>query len=476
MHMKLHVICRLRCLLLVAVIGYLGGSPAQAAPGTVDERERPDLVSPVLREASSVVSITTVSSSPPGGSDVFPDEFLPSTRRRGALRDGPEKAHRPTRGRSIASGLIVGSQGDILTNAHVVADAEQVTVRLSDARQFSARVVGLDRTTDVALLKIDAVGLPSAVVAKGQRPTAGEWVLAIGSPFGLDNSVTAGIVSAAERLLPGSIVPLIQTDVAINPGSSGGPLLNLRGEVIGLNSMLFSLTGGYMGVSFALPIDVAMKIADELRSHGRVSRGQLGAKTQALTPELARSFGWHSATATLILRVVPGSPAERGGLRSGDIVTGIGPSTDATFRQLQQEIAATRPGQPVSLNVWRHRAMLRIQLIVSEATADLPMRVEPQARQARSGAERLGLNLAVMSSARREQLGLDAGLPVLQASGAAADSGVQPDDIIVAVGDQPVHSIAEFDTALANVPEDRPVALLVLRGDIFAYFAVEHGR
>lgn len=448
--------CRFALPLVIALIASTS-SPvaAQERATAVDGRGVPDFVSPMLREGSVVVSITTPAQAA------------------SASRQPQDMTRRPGQVRGLASGFIIGSDGEIVTNAHAVADVDRAIVRLADGRQFSARIVGLDRTTDIALLKIEARGLPTAWIGASARLAAGEWVVAIGSPFGLDNSASAGIVSATRRFLPGSAVPLIQTDVAINQGSSGGPLFNLRGEVVGVNSMVFSLTGGYTGVSFAVPIDLAMKIADELRLSGRVSRGQLGAKIQELTPELARSFGLQAVLGALVLRVVHASPAERGGLRSGDVVMGIDTSTTASFVQLQQEVTAARPGQRLALNVWRRGSTQRVVLTVGEAPADMPFLSE---RAATRLDERLGLNLGELPAARRDHLGLDGGLPVLESHGAAWQGGVQADDVIVAVGDRPVRNVAEFDAALAAMPAGRPIALLVLRDGVLAYLAIEEER
>ena len=458
--------------LLIAMLTLVRSTAALAQSGVTDGRGGPDFASPLLREASVVVSITTTRRSAQGELGFTPDSFAVPAQRPTASRDPWARPRRAEQERSLASGIVISSDGEILTNAHAVADVDRVVVRLADGRQFTGKVVGIDRTTDVALLKIEAHGLPAAMIGSSAHLAAGEWVVAIGSPFGLDNSATAGIVSAARRFLPGSAVPLIQTDVAINPGSSGGPLFNLRGEVVGINSMAFSLTGGYMGVSFSVPIDLAFRIADDLRSFGRVSRGQLGAKIQEVSPDLARSFGLPVARGALVLRVVRASPAERGGLRSGDIVMGIDGRTDASYAQLQQDVAAARPGQTLSLNVWRRGTQQRVVLTVGEAPPDLPARADETPGRPD---ERLGLSLSELSTPRRDKLGLDGGLPVLEAHGAASQAGVQVDDLIVAVGDRPVRDIAEFDAALAAAPVDRPVALLVLRAGTLAYLAVEPG-
>lgn len=460
-------------LLIVAHLAGLAGAGAQAQPVVTDLRGVPDFAAPLAREASVVVSIATTRRAARGELGFAPDSFAVPARRPTASRDPWSWPRAAGHERDLASGVVIGSDGEILTNAHAVADADRAIVRLADGRQFGAKVIGIDRTTDVALLKIEAHGLPAATIGSSANLVAGEWVVAIGSPFGLDNSASAGIVSAAQRFLPGSAVPLIQTDVAINPGSSGGPLFNLRGEVVGINSMVFSLTGGYMGVSFSVPIDLAIRIADDLRSYGRVTRGQLGAKIQEVTPDLARSFGLAAARGALVLRVVRDSPAERSGLRSGDVVLGIDGRSDAGYVQLQQDVAAARPGQTLALNVWRRGAVQRVVLTVGEAPADVPARTEaaPSRRD-----ERLGLALAELPAARRDRLGLDGGVSVLEAHGAASLGGLQADDLIVAIGDHPVRDVATFDAALAAAPTDRPVALLVLRAGTLAYLAVEQNR
>jgi Do/DeqQ family serine protease len=457
-------------LFIVAHLAWLPWAAAQAQPAMTGGRGGPDFAAPLAREASVVVSITTTRRAAKGQFGFAPDSFGMPARRPTASSDLWSWPRSAEHERELASGIVIGSDGEILTNAHAVADVERAVVRLADGRQFTGKVVGIDKTTDVALLKIDAHGLPAAAIGSSAHLVAGEWVVAIGSPFGLDNSATAGIVSAARRFLPGSAVPLIQSDVAINPGSSGGPLFNLRGEVVGLNSMVFSLTGGYMGVSFSVPIDLAMRIADDLRSFGRVTRGQVGAKIQEVTPDLARSFALQAARGALVLRVVRESPAERGGLRSGDVVLGIDGQRDAGYEQLQQDVAAARPGQKLALNVWRRGAMQRIVLTVGEAPADVPARGQP-APNGRE--ERLGLSLGELSAARRERLGVDGGVSVLEVHGTASLAGVLADDLIIGIGDRPVRDVATFDAALTAAPTDRPVALLILRAGTLAFLAVE---
>ena len=371
--------------------------------------------------------------------------------------------------RALASGFVISTEGYILTNAHVVIGAEQVTVRLADKREFSARLIGFDRRTDVGLIKIDAAGLIAARIGDPSRLEVGEWVVAIGAPFGFESSLTAGIVSARPRFLPnGGGVPMIQTDVAINPGSSGGPLFNLRGEVVGINSMIVTESGTYVGVSLTLPIDVAMKVAAELRDHGYVVRSQLGAQLQELTPELARSFGRSSANGALVVRVMPGGPADRAGLRAGDIVLGAGNAVDVPHAEVQQSIAAAPPGQVLPLNVWRRAEVRRIPVMpvaVPPETVPRPPPPEPADR-------RLGLSIVELGAAQRAMLHVDGGIEVRGAGGAARRAGVRSGDVILAVNDVSVANVAGFEAALASVARRQPVALLVLRGSSLGYVAV----
>ncbi|MBS0445867.1 MAG: trypsin-like peptidase domain-containing protein [Proteobacteria bacterium] len=438
---------------LLAVLLTTSASAAALLPDT------PDLAPAVSREEAVVVTVRVV------------------TLRSGDLDDGmrrkPDPNRLPREEGGIASGFIVSHDGEILTNAHAVANAVDVQVRLADGRQMAARVLGLDTYTDVALLKVDAAGLPTAAIGDSGHLAPGQWVVAIGAPFGLDTSVTAGVVSAPRRYLAGSGVPLIQTDVAVNPGSSGGPLFDLRGNVVGINSMIFSRSGGYMGVSLAVPIDLAMQVAQALRVDGRVVRGTLGLEVQEASAELGRSFGLPDASGAIVLRAVRGGPAERAGLHSGDILLGTGSRTDATMVELEQEIADARPGRTLTLNVWRRGALQRVELTVAAAPADVPLDLpQPIA----SHADRLGLDLAELSPAARAALHLESGLAVLEASGAGLMAGVQPDDIVVAVADAPVNALADFDHALAALDPARPVPLLVMRDGVLGYLAVPAPR
>ena len=271
----------------------------------------------------------------------------------------------------VGSGFIISRDGHILTNSHVVADANEVIVKLTDKREFKAKVIGIDRRTDVALIKIDGNGLPAVKIGDSSQAKVGEWVAAIGSPFGFESSVTAGIISAKARALPDeNYVPFLQTDVAVNPGNSGGPLLNVNGEVIGINSQIYSRTGGYMGVSFAIPIEVAMKVKDDLQKFGKVSRGRLGVTVQPVNPELADSFGLKSPQGALVNAVEPGSSAAKAGLAPGDVILGINDRVIEQPADLVRAIGDAKPGQNVTLKVWRKGATLELTAKLTEVPAE----------------------------------------------------------------------------------------------------------
>jgi serine protease Do len=358
--------------------------------------------------------------------------------------------------RDVASGIVISADGQVLTNAHVVNGADEVQVLLADGRRFPARLLGLDLETDVALLRIEASGLPVAVIGDSATLATGDAVFAIGSPFGFQGSVTGGIVSARDRLVPGAgRVPLIQTDVAINPGSSGGPLLNLRGEVVGINSVIYSGSGGYMGVSFAVPINLAMKIAAQLGRDGKVVRPHLGVETQELTP--------------LVLRVEQGSAAERGGLLPGDIVLAFDESEIAGVADLLARIDERLPGTRSVLRVWRRGAAHALTVtLTGQATPALPARPAPPAA-APPWRQGFGLELSEPSAHALLELRAANGLLVRDAVGPARSEGIRAGDLIVAVNDQPLAQLADFQRALEQVAPGSMVALLVLRDGRPAY-------
>ena len=372
-------------------------------------------------------------------------------------------------GRGFASGFVIGSDGYVLTSAHVVSGAQAIHVTTADQRRFDAEVVGIDRPTDVALLRVAATGLPVVVLGRSGELCPGEWVAAMGAPFGFERSVTAGIVSANPRYLPGgSGVPLIQTDVALNPGNSGGPLFDERGEVVGMNSMIYSPDGGYFGVSFSLPIDTAMHIANELRTSGRVTRGHIGARTQPLTAELAPAFGLDAALGALVVRVDANSPADEAGLRSGDVVLAVGTAAVMSYAEIQNRVAAARKGSQITLKVWRHKAPLTMLVGVAENPPDTVPR--PAAR-AVAGETRFGLELVE----RKGVLGISLpapGLYVESVSGSAQLAGLRFGDVLIAVNDVEVARLADFDSAIRSVRETDTVALLVMRGSVRNYVPI----
>ena len=321
--------------------------------------------------------------------------------------------------KGVGSGFIVSADGYILTNAHVVDDASEVTVKLTDNREFSAKVVGTDKRTDVALVKIDAKNLPVVRIGEAAKSKVGEWVAAIGSPFGLENTVTAGIISAKSRSLPDeNYVPFIQTDVAINPGNSGGPLFNMAGEVIGINSQIYSRTGGYMGLSFAVPIEVAMKVKTDLQKYGKVTRGRLGVTIQGVTKELADSFGLKKPQGALVAAVEPRSPADKAGIKTGDIILGVDGHDIDNSIDLPRVIGESRPGTQVKLRIWRQGDTKELSASLGEAPAEKLAKADAGGGKEKSG--KLGVAVRPLTEDERKQIETDGGLLVEQAGGAAA--------------------------------------------------------
>ncbi|WP_261803409.1 trypsin-like peptidase domain-containing protein [Variovorax sp. PAMC26660] len=372
--------------------------------------------------------------------------------------------------RDLASGVIIDSNGLILTSAHVVANIDEAQVQLDDGRRFTARVVGVDKRTDVGLLKIDASALPVAVIGDSSTLNPGDWVVAISSPFGFHGTVTAGVVSAVGRVMGGAgEIPFIQTDVAINPGSSGSPLLNSRGEVVGINSLIYSGSGGYMGLSFAVPINLAMQVAGQLREHGAVRRAYLGAEFQEVTLALAQSFGLPSTTGALVVRVEKGSPAEASGLAQGDAVLVFDGKPLAHFLDLPQQIAQHPPGSRVRLEVWRHGTNRMLQVVLAAAPAAPGTAFAAVAPEWNDG---LGLSLGDLSPTQRLQLRIDSGLIVREASGLARSEGIRAGDVVVALNTEKLYRLEDFRQGLAQVPAGEMVALLVMRDRRLAYVAV----
>lgn len=389
----------------------------------------------------------------------------------------PEPGPREFQSQSLGSGFIISADGYVLTNAHVVQAADEITVKLNDKREFKAKVIGYDRRTDIALIKIDAAALPAVKFGNPNELKVGEWVVAIGSPFGFENTVTAGIVSAKGRSLPQeNYVPFIQTDVAVNPGNSGGPLFNLKGEVVGINSQIYSRTGGFMGLSFAIPIDVANEIAQQLRTTGRVSRGRIGVVIQPLSKELAESFGLPNARGALVNSVEKGGPAGKAGVEPGDVILRFNGKPVNSSEDLPRIVGATRPGTAVTMQIWRSKAGRELQITVGEMpderTAQRGQRGEPKQSTAPS---QFGLTLAELSDTQRRELKVAGGVLVESVKGPAARAGVRRGDVILAVNNQDITSVDQFNQVMAQFEKGRIVALLIRRGanSLYVPFRIE---
>ncbi len=372
--------------------------------------------------------------------------------------------------RGMGSGFIVATDGVILTNAHVVEGADEVQVKLTDRREFKGTVEGIDKVTDIAVVKIAATGLPAVKFGDPSQIRVGEWVLAIGSPFGFENTVTAGIVSATSRSLPqGNYVPFIQTDAAVNPGNSGGPLFNLKGEVIGINSQIYSGTGGYMGLAFAIPIDVASNVKDQLLKTGKVERGRIGVTIQEVNASLAKSFGMDRPHGALLSSVETGGPADKAGLKAGDVIVSFAGKPIDTSSQLPPLVAATPPGTKLPLEVWREGKQQSFSVVLGEMASERVARAPAQPQDQ----GKLGLSVRPLSAAERNALGGVQGLVIEQVGGPAAQAGLRPGDLILAVNGTPVKSVEDLQRIVAKLKGS--AALLIRRGDASLFVPLEVG-
>jgi serine protease Do len=431
----------------------------------------PDMRSIVATNAPAVVNISVTgsrktSAAVPGMPQLDPnDPFYQFFRNfRGQIPEGNEPMH------GLGSGFIVTSDGTVLTNAHVVDGAEEVTVKLTDKREFKAKVLGLDKSSDVAVLKIDAKNLPTVKIGTSAQTQVGEWVLAIGSPYGFESSASAGIVSAKSRNLPdGSYVPFIQTDVAVNPGNSGGPLFNMNGEVIGINSQIYSRSGGYQGLSFAIPMEVAMNVEKQIVDHGKVQRGKLGVTIQDVNQALADSFGLAKPTGALVAGVEKGSPAAKAGLEPGDVILSVDGKTIETTGQLPAVIASKLPGEAAHLQIWRKGETRNLDVKVGSFGEEKQASLDPQPVDK----GRLGVAVRPLTAEERRQADLAGGLLVEQAGGAAARAGIRPGDIIVSVNGQPIGEVEQLRGIIAK--SGKKAAILVERGDSRLFVPVDLG-
>lgn len=444
----------------------------------------PDFTALVEREGKAVVNISTSqirrntsNQQMPGLGGDDPFEFF---RRFGfpIPPQGQRPQPREERAQSLGSGFIVEADGYVLTNAHVVADADEITVKLGDKREFKAKVVGSDARTDVAVLKIDAKNLPVVDLGSSEKLRVGEWVVAIGSPFGLENTVTAGIVSAKGRNLPDeNFVPFIQTDAAVNPGNSGGPLFNVRGEVVGINSQIFSQSGGYMGLSFAIPIDEAMKIVAQLKSGGKVTRGRIGVGIQGLSDELAADFGLKSAKGALVSNVEPEGPAAKAGFKAGDVILKFNGREVEQSSDLPRIVGETKPGSAVPVEIWRDRSAKTLKVTVGELDQLADGRsAQRELKRDRGAAESLnksGLTVRELNPRAAKELGIKFGLQVTNVEGPAARAGVQPGDVIVGLGGEELSSFAQLEQTIAKAKPGSSLPLRLRRGEAALFVSLK---
>ncbi len=449
--------------LVTALFWVLAATPAQA--------QYPDFVKLAKDNAPAVVNINTITKGRPAGPASAPGmPNLPPGPLGDMFRDFfeqmPQHPQRSRPARSLGSGFIISEDGYVLTNAHVVRGADEISVRMSDQKEFQAQLIGEDERTDIALLKIDAEDLPTVEMGDSDEVEVGEWVLAIGAPFGLDRSATHGIVSAIGRDLPNeNYVPFIQTDAPVNPGNSGGPLINADGEVIGVNSQIYTSSGGYMGISFAIPMNVAMNVADQLRESGSVSRGYLGVVIQPVTEELARSFGLDDTQGALVAQVQPGTPAEEAGLESGDIITEFNGKPVKRSGQLPRLVGVAPVGEEATLTILRDGEEKQIEVVLSELDASV----------AGGGAlSKFGLTVAPLEKASRREMGVRYGLEVESIDDDSPFAGaLQAGDVLLEVNRRPMRVSEDLAQALASAPADRPVAIRLLRRGQPLFLAVD---
>ena len=464
--------------IVVLLIGLSG-------PITAQTRALPDFVELAEKQSPSVVNISTIQNgrgkAVANGFPMDPSDpafeifrrFFPQPP--GGLQQQPEN-------RSLGSGFIISADGYVMTNAHVIDGADEVTVKLLDKREFRAKVIGADKRTDVALLKIEASSLPAVRLGDSSQLKAGEWVVAIGSPFGFEHSVTAGIVSAKGRALPQeNYVPFIQTDVAINPGNSGGPLFNLRGEVVGINSQIFSRSGGFMGISFAIPIDLAMDIQQQLRARGRASHGRMGVSIQEVTREMAESFGLPKAGGALVNSVEPNGPAARAGIEPGDVILRFDGKPVTTSSDLPRMVGQMKPGSRVTVDLWRKGQIRNLMVTIGEFQDERQAsNSKPTPRNtAEATNNRLGIALSDLSPEQKQQLRLNAGIMVVDVRpGGRVD--LRPGDVILAIsarGDtQDIRSVQQFNQLMSQLDNKIPATLLIRRSNVQIFVPSPQGQ
>ena len=453
-----------------------------AWPGLLRAQTLPDFTELVERVGPAVVNIRTMERSrqaAAGGAEVDPnvEEFF---RRFGIPvprpdpRRGPRGDDEPQQ-RGVGSGFILSPDGYVMTNAHVVEGADEVLVTLPDKREFKARIIGSDRRTDIALVKVEANGLPFVKIGDSDKLRVGEWVVAIGSPFGLDNTVTAGIVSAKQRDT-GDYLPFIQTDVAINPGNSGGPLLNLKGEVVGINSQIFSRSGGYMGIAFAIPIADAMRVSEQLRASGRVIRGRIGVQIAPVTKEVAESIGLGKPAGALVQNAEAGGPADKAGIEAGDIITKVDGKTVEKSGDLPRMIGNTKPGTKITVQVFRRGSTKDIGVTVAEFEPDRPARRASDPASAPVQKSALGLTVTDLGDAQKREMRLRGGVRVEAVDGAAARAGLREGDVILSMDNTEITDVKQFNQLAQKAEKAKAVSVLVRRGEAVNYLVIKPSR
>lgn len=450
--------------------------------GTAFSKELPDFTELAEKQGAAVVNISVTQVMHGNGMGAMPFPNMPDDEALGELfrRFGipvpgaPGAPQQEYKSQSLGSGFILSSDGYILTNAHVINEADEVVVKLSDKREFKAKIIGADKRTDVALIKIEGNGLPKVTVGDPNLLKVGEWVVAIGSPFGLENTVTQGIVSAKGRALPQeNFVPFIQTDVAINPGNSGGPLFNLNGEVVGINSQIYSRSGGYMGLSFAIPIDVAIEVSNQLKSSGKVTRGWLGIAIQEITKDLADSFGMKNTNGALISGIEKNGPADKGGMEAGDVIVKFDGKPIMTSGDLPRAVGTTKPGKQVPVEVLRKGASRTLNIAVGEMPTDKDEVTNTPKGPGKPEVNRIGLVLKDLTAQQKKKLNGKNGLLVVEAQGNAAQAGIRRGDVILGLNNSEAQSVEQFNKQIAGMASGKTVALLVQRGETTLYVPIK---
>ena len=473
-------------ILLVSLMGVsaLAASPSllglTASAAVPNAASLPDFADIVERTGSAVVNIRTTERVKVAQTQATPDDeemqeffrrFFGAPIPRQQQPNTPNQPRNNRKGggqeevpRGVGSGFIISADGYLLTNAHVVDGASDVYVTLTDKREFKAKIVGSDARTDVALLKIDGTNLPRLTMGDSDKIRAGEWVVAIGSPFGLENTVTAGIISAKARDT-GDYLPLIQTDVAVNPGNSGGPLINMKGEVIGINSQIYSRSGGFMGISFAVPIDEALRVSDQLKASGRVTRGRIGVQIGEVTKDVAESLGLTKAQGALVQRIEAGGPAEKGGVEAGDIILKFNGAAIEKASDLPRQVGAAKPGSRATVTVWRKGGTRDIALTIVEIEPDKSSKAEDKKPKQDATPNSLGLVVSDLSGTQKKELKVENGVVVEVAVGVAGGAGLRAGDIVQRLNDVDITDAKQFNALVAKLDPKKRAAVLVRRGD-----------